>query len=116
MLRLPQRPSADLLAGWRLQQQVRADERRKEPRKPVYIVALMNADGVERKCIVLDISASGARVATDRSRELPDKLLIYIRGHIRRCRVIWRSDSEIGVEFLSEDATQSIAGPLPPRA
>jgi hypothetical protein len=116
MLRLPQRPGADLLAGWRLQQQVRADERRKEPRKPVYIVALMNADGVERKCIVLDISASGARVATDRSRELPDQLLICVRGHIRRCRVIWRSDSEIGVEFLLDGATESIVGRPPHHA
>jgi hypothetical protein len=108
MLRLPQRPGADLLAGWRLQQQVRADERRKEPRIPVYIVALLNANGIERKCVILDISASGARVATDRSRELPDRLLIFVRGRIRRCTVIWRSDTEIGVEFLPEGEPRSV--------
>jgi methyl-accepting chemotaxis protein len=63
----------------------------------------MNTGGAERKCIVLDISASGARVATDRPRDLPERLLISVRGRIHRCQVIWRSDCEIGVEFLANE-------------
>jgi hypothetical protein len=100
MLRLPMRSGAELLAGWRLQRGFRADERRREPRTPVYIVALMNAAGVEHKCIVLDISASGARIAVARPKGLPDDVLVCIRGRIHKCRVIWRSDGEIGVEFV----------------
>jgi methyl-accepting chemotaxis protein len=100
MLRLPQRSGADLLATWRLQQQTRADERRLEPRRPVHILALMNAGGVECKCTILDLSASGARIAVACPKTLPGHVLVRIRGLIRRCNVIWRSDCEIGVEFL----------------
>src|ERR1700712_4122618 len=100
MLRLPQRPGAELLANWRLQQQIRDDDRRKAPRR-VYIVTRMKVAGVERACTILDISASGARVAVQAPKDLPDHVLIRVRGLMRECRVIWRSDCEIGVEFLT---------------
>jgi hypothetical protein len=103
MLRLPTPSGADRLAGWRLQREVRADERRREPRKAVYIAALMNAAGVEHKCTVLDISASGARIAVARPKSLPDDVLVCIRRRIHKCKVIWRSDCEIGVAFVIPD-------------
>jgi hypothetical protein len=103
MLRLPQRSGADLLTAWRLQREARAEERRRQPRLPVHIAAQMNAGGVERQCTVLDISASGARIAVPDPKNIPDRILVRIHGLIHRCRVIWRSDCEMGVEFVDAD-------------
>jgi hypothetical protein len=56
-----------------------------------------------RGCTVLDIADNGARIAIDDSRELPDEFLIRMQSSgfpIRRCRLIWRTDSAAGVEFM----------------
>lgn len=102
MLRLPTRSGADLLAAWRLERKVRTEERRTQPRRPVHILARLNAGGPERPCTVLDISASGARIAVEHPKELSDHLLICIRGLIHRYKGVWRSDCEIGVEFQAD--------------
>jgi hypothetical protein len=56
-----------------------------------------------RECVVMDESRKGARLAVDAPNEIPDDFYIYMslestsRHH---CRVAWRSDKQIGVEFL----------------
>jgi hypothetical protein len=103
MLRLPTRSGAELLALWRTLRRVRAEDQRKHVRRPVHIAAKINVGQSLRDGTVLDISDSGARIAVKTSREVPDKVVICMtpRGSpIRPCRVIWRSDTEIGVEFL----------------
>lgn len=56
-----------------------------------------------RECVVVDESRKGARLAVDAPNEIPDNFYIYMslestsRHH---CRVAWRSDKQIGVEFL----------------
>jgi hypothetical protein len=55
-----------------------------------------------RDCIVLDLSEGGARIAVENPQFLPDSFAVLLtpRG-LRRCRLIWRSHAEIGVEFDS---------------
>lgn len=55
-------------------------------------------------CIVLDISATGARIAlADENTVLPDNLKVYIadRDLIADCKVVWREGKEFGVSFES---------------
>jgi len=56
------------------------------------------------ECIVLDISASGARISlTDSNAIVPDNLKIFIaaRDLIADCKVVWRKGREFGVTFES---------------
>ncbi len=59
-------------------------------------------------CEIADISDGGARVVvfTD-PRELPDSigLVLSPNGKVRRnCRVAWRSDTEVGLQFIKVTA------------
>jgi hypothetical protein len=56
-----------------------------------------------RKCIVLDESEKGARLEVNRPSEIPDNFYIYMTLEStsrRQCRVAWRSDKQMGVEYL----------------
>jgi len=66
----------------------------------VSLVALTGADigaGVLR-----DISATGARIWVKHPGQVPDYFKLKIPGapQVPRCRVRWRSGSEMGVEFF----------------
>jgi len=57
--------------------------------------------GVQR-CMVEDISPGGAQILAVRPDNIPAEFILSFsqsdrRG--RRCRVVWRSGSKIGVEF-----------------
>jgi hypothetical protein len=54
-------------------------------------------------CVLWDISATGARLSAARPNFLPSgfTLLLSKDGRARKyCRVIWRSDTQLGVEFI----------------
>jgi hypothetical protein len=54
-----------------------------------------------RECTVWDESETGARLLVDAS--VPDIFHIYVTldfSSRRRCRVVWRSKTQVGVEFL----------------
>jgi hypothetical protein len=53
-------------------------------------------------CLVLDISASGARLMVATPDVVPDYFrLNYGSESVKpKCRVRWRNDNEIGVEFF----------------
>jgi PilZ domain len=56
-----------------------------------------------RECTVWDESETGARIIVDAPETVPDTFHIYMTldfSSRRRCRVVWRSKSQIGVEFL----------------
>ena len=56
-----------------------------------------------RSCAVVDVSQTGARLAVEEAETLPQEfaLLLSSDGGTRRwCYVVWRSDLQIGVEFL----------------
>jgi hypothetical protein len=56
-----------------------------------------------RECTVWDESKTGARLVVDAPETIPDVFHIYMTLDFtsrRRCRVVWRSSNQIGVEFL----------------
>jgi hypothetical protein len=56
-----------------------------------------------RECTVWDESQTGARLVVDAPETIPDTFHIYMTLNFssrRRCRVVWRSRNQIGVEFL----------------
>jgi hypothetical protein len=56
-----------------------------------------------RECMVWDESDTGMRLVVDAPNEIPDIFYVYPTldsTSRRRCRVIWRAEKQIGVEFL----------------
>ncbi len=60
--------------------------------------------GAEINCIIVDTSATGARVQLDGAANLPDfvTLRIVATGAWRRARVVWRRDNAAGLSFSVE--------------
>jgi PilZ domain len=70
--------------------------------RPVWIDA---GDGSPlQKCVLWDISEAGVRITIDAPSGVPFEFFLVLSkdGKVRRrCRVIWRSDDQIGACFLS---------------
>jgi len=97
----------------RAEEQMRREQRRHfrvEWNSPSTIYDV--ARHLERPCIVSDFSNDGAKITIVRVRTIPDEFKLRItpgQGHARTCRVIWRTDDSLGVEFtdLIEPKTKS---------
>ncbi len=84
-------------------------EPRKIPRKSLSASAQQRAsidlgDGSpHRNCMICDISPTGARIALAGKNDIPDefRLMLGGGGAHRRCRVVWRTEQQIGIEFLT---------------
>jgi hypothetical protein len=81
-------------------------DRRTSPRHALNRHALVcSADGKPiAGCQLCDVSAAGARLALAASElaKLPDEFILVLakRAKVhRRCRVVWRADGEVGVQF-----------------
>ena len=55
-----------------------------------------------RDCTVLDVSEDGARVTVASPAQLPKEFYLVLSKHRtrRRCRLVWRSDEEVGLSYL----------------
>ncbi len=55
-------------------------------------------------CVVRNFAGSGAKIALPAHAILPDRLSLSIRRKRREyaARIVWRSEHEIGVEFIHE--------------
>ena len=56
-----------------------------------------------RPCLVADFSNSGVRLIVEEPHAVADQFSLLLKRNAapgRRCRVIWRRDSEIGGEFV----------------
>jgi hypothetical protein len=76
---------------------------RRHRRKQISITAAMvwGEGSVPRECNILDISHGGARLYVGQL-PVPENftLLMSTNGRVRRlCKVSWRRDGEIGVQF-----------------
>jgi hypothetical protein len=64
-------------------------------------------DGSSRRPWHLDeISDRGARLRVDVPDEVPDRFTLLLKGdvvRIRKCHVVWRSASHVGVEFARSE-------------
>ena len=75
-------------------------------------------------CTVRDVSASGARLRTESSVNIPDtfELIIEVDGLEADCVVVWRKGNEVGAKFLgaprmvAAKRTQIINALTPPKA
>ena len=76
-------------------------ERRHFHRHRVFKPAKLVGQASVLDCIVRDISANGARLALISTTGLPETIdLSFDAGRtLRLCRVVWRTPTEIGVEF-----------------
>jgi hypothetical protein len=96
---------------------VRQRELRKARRRPKRQAAWISYEGSDAlvPCVIWDLSEDGARLGPARSKGLPEEftLLMSKDGSSRRlCRVAWRKDRHIGVQFLPSNESED-AWPVP---
>jgi hypothetical protein len=88
-------------------------ERRKVPRHRTLkagLIAFNRAGTIE--CRVRNLSEQGACLQVAGPAGIPDEFLLLVEHeHLkRRCRVIWRKPTQMGVEFLPEKLLMDIDG------
>lgn len=57
----------------------------------------------KRKCTILDLSATGARIALSQTGSIGNEIGLALTADVRkitRCRLIWRTGTTIGVQFI----------------
>src|SRR5215213_3480329 len=57
-------------------------------------------------CTLLDVSQSGARLMLPGNEDVPGEFLLLLSEHgraRRQCRVAWRRNDKVGVEFMIID-------------
>src|SRR6516162_3254829 len=78
-------------------------ERRKLTRTHIFKDALI-VRGLSStiKCVVRDLTSSGARIEASDIADLPDVVdVTFDSGHtFRSCRLVWRSSKLLGVKFI----------------
>jgi hypothetical protein len=78
-------------------------DKRTAARRSLRYTAWVALDGDERHgCVISDISDTGARLDLENPAALPDTfvLLLSSRGAPKRkCKVVWRTEHQIGVQF-----------------
>jgi hypothetical protein len=76
-------------------------ERRATPRKTVLISGAIEYAGGNIKCLISNISISGAAVEVTNTHDIPERFNLVFKAddtHIP-CHVIWRQEGQIGVAF-----------------
>jgi hypothetical protein len=81
-----------------------APQKRATKRKPLtYYAQIMSVDQVNVfRCMLLDISAKGARLLVDLEDVIPDEFLLVLAPNgkvVRACRLAWRTEDELGASF-----------------
>lgn len=60
----------------------------------------LNDSGTLVECVVRDISQTGARLIVTSPSELPDTFSLFLSKDVaRRCRIVWRKEKQVGVNF-----------------
>jgi hypothetical protein len=69
---------------------------------------------LERPCILSDLSSGGAKLTGVRASLIPDEFRLRTPlGHRRSCRVIWRAEDALGVEFTDRVDKEYRSGDRP---
>jgi hypothetical protein len=69
---------------------------------------------LERACILVDFSNDGAKIAGVRAYTIPDEFRLRTPlGDRRSCRVIWRTEDTLGVEFTDHVDGEDSSGRRP---
>jgi hypothetical protein len=57
-----------------------------------------------RPCVLSSFSNGAAQIAGVRANTIPDEFVLQItHDDVRKCRVIWRTDDTLGVEFTRQE-------------
>jgi hypothetical protein len=80
-------------------------EARKSRRRIVrHPAMILNSDkSIIGQCTMLDVSANGAKIKLQVGDQVPDKFILVLSkgGKVSRlCKVSWRKETEIGVQFV----------------
>jgi hypothetical protein len=89
-----------IVGNYRSRSELRKDRRR----QMIFRVAILSCDGKFLcECDLADISESGVRLTVAPSVDLPDEFILMLskNGVRRHCRVVWRAERKIGIEFLN---------------
>ena len=78
-------------------------DKRRHPRHAVLFSGTLHQDDMSTDCIIKDISASGARIVTERpvARDR-DFILDIDRAGLFTSRLVWREDNRLGMMFLHD--------------
>jgi hypothetical protein len=84
-------------------------EHRRYPRRDIALVVHVVAHHGEMiRCWLSDVSEGGARLATAEARALPDRFVLELSSNLSRwCRVVWRSDQAVGVQFTPDVSVET---------
>lgn len=79
-------------------------DKRKSKRKTMrYAAWVQDGETIPQSCVLADISDTGARLEVDDPNGIPEMFTLLLGGQsssaLRRCKVKWRSEDEIGVQF-----------------
>ena len=64
----------------------------------------------ERPCTVYNLSNGGAKLSGIMAETLPNTFMLRLlpqNGLVKKCRVIWRTKHEVGIEFLESFRLQT---------
>jgi hypothetical protein len=88
-------------------------EHRRFPRRDIELgVQISMVDGSTVRATLLDLAEGGVRLKVAQPEILPEQFLLKLDRRIERwSRIAWRSEEEIGVEFLKmpQEATETAA-------
>jgi PilZ domain-containing protein len=82
-------------------------DRRKNLRVDWHSTATIYVGKLARHCILSNFSNGGAKIAGVRAVTIPDEFSLQItpHGRIHGCRVVWRTDDALGVQFTDSPAS-----------
>jgi hypothetical protein len=76
------------------------DENRKATRRRVLKSAIIEFDGGAYSCAVRNLSEAGAALDVPYAVTIPHEFKLTIENQISRdCRVIWRKENRLGINF-----------------
>jgi hypothetical protein len=84
--------------------------KRQEPRVKLNVPAWIEVgnSALLERCTLIDLSEKGARLVVGDISHLTDHFCLYLTrvGHVpQRCRILWRRDHQVGVEFDSHETS-----------
>jgi hypothetical protein len=80
---------------------VKIEKRQSERRSIERVVHMSTGLGPPLKCSMKDLSEFGARIEIGDPKASPQEFEIVLKlGLTRWCRVMWRSEDEIGIKFI----------------
>jgi hypothetical protein len=85
-----------------------AEERRQGPRRSLLCIPqITSLEGTRHwDCTLIDISAGGVRLKLDHPEAVPEEFRLSLtnsRRLWRRCRVVWRTNAEIGARYAEQN-------------